>query len=419
MRGVLVILGLASCGRVSFDAHGDAGNKDTGSNHGDAAGSAAACNSITRLADDFSIDRRKSLWSASYTDDTSSIAIAGGTVTLNLSVNATNSYVGLVSGRYYDLREHRIFVGLQHPANAKTSTGLGINTSQKTLAHIVIEDGSLIAVRELDGDYVQTATAPYDPIAARYLALSEHAGRLYWETSPDGISFDELYDEPDPFPVMLVSASLFAGSTMALATPGTAVFDQFDGGVAAPIGACKAATLVDPFDDTLDLWENSFEDPCCTDVTTAGQLVLSSDGTAGFAGHRSSAGYDLRDSAVVVMTKGPQGGTKLAAELTAIIDPQNYVALEMRQTDGYECNALVGGTLTQTPAPIVAGDAYLRLRESSGMLSFEASSDGATWRDLSTIADPIDLSDVVIGLEMGNTLNSATDKVAFEAINAP
>lgn len=408
---------LAGCGRLSFDGHADGGNKDGGSQQD--GGGPPACNAITRLADDFTTDRRKQLWAASYTDDTSSIAIGGGTATLNLSANAANSYLGLVSGHYYDLREHRIFVGLQHPANANTSSGLGINTSQKTLAHIVVEDGAVIAVRELDGNYLQVASAPYDPAAARFLALSEHAGRLAWQTSADGVTFTTLYDEPDPFPMALVSASLFAGSALALAAPGTAVFDQLDGGVAAPIGACKAATLVDPFDATLDLWENSFRDACCADLTANGQVVLSSDGSAGFAGHRSSAGYDLRDSAVVVMTKGPQQMTKLAAEVTAIIDPQNYIALEMRQTDGYECNAYVNGTLSQTPAAISPSDEYVRLRESAGTFAFEASSDGTTWRELATIVDPIDLSDVVIGLEIGNSLNSAADSVAFEGINAP
>jgi hypothetical protein len=136
-------------------------------------------------------------------------------------------------------------------------------------------------------------------------------------------------------------------------------------------------------------------------------------------GHRSSAGYDLRESAVVAATKGPELATKLTAEVTAIIDPNNYVALEMRTGDVYECNAVVGGVLNQTPAPIATGDAYLRLRETGGVLAFEASSDAVTWRDLATIPDPIDLSDVTLGLEAGNTVNDAANTVAFDGINAP
>ena len=336
-------------------------------------------------------------------------------------MNAVNSYVGLVSGRYYDLRGSRVFVGLQHPANAKTTTGIGINIAPKNLAHVEVQNGTVIAVREIAGAYFEAATAPYDPVAMRYLALSERNGRLYWETSRDGVAFDVLYDEPAPFDVSLVNATVFAGSATALAAPGTAVFDQFDGGTPSPVAACKATTLVDSFDDGVigPLWANSFTDACCTDTESNGQVVLTSDGTAGFAGRRSSAGYDLRESAIALATKGPQQPTKLYGALVAIIDTKNYVTLEIRDGGGYECNAFIGGVLHQTPAPIVAGDAYIRLRESGGMLAYEASADAITWRDLTTIPDPLDLSDLLIGFEIGYNMNAGANAVAFDGFNAP
>jgi hypothetical protein len=414
------MLVLASCGRLSFDAREDAGNNLTDSQLGDAGGS-AVCNSITRLADDFSIDRSAQLWTGSYADSTASSKIAGGTATLTLAVNAASAYVGIVSGRYYDLHGQRVFVGLQHPANAKTTTGLGINVAPKTLAHVEVQDGIVIAVREIAGAYFQGATAPYDPVAMRYLALSERNGRLYWETSRDGVAFDVLYDEPAPFDLTLVNATVFAGSATALAAPGSAVFDHFDGGTPSSVGACKAATLVDPFDNGMigPLWANSFTDACCSDTESNGQVVLASDGTAGFAGRRSSAGYDLRESTIVLATKGPQQPTNLYGALVAVIDKKNYLTLEIRDGGGYECNAFVSGVLHQTPAAIVTGDAYIRMRESGGMLVYEASSDATTWRQLATIPDPLDLSDLLIGIEIGSNTASVANAVAFDGFNAP
>jgi hypothetical protein len=420
VRGVLVILGLASCGRLSFDGRGDAGsdsgNKDAPSNLDD--GGAATCNSIARIADDFATDSRARLWGGSYTDDTSMITVGAHLATLNIAVNAANTYVGLVSGRYYDLRGRRVFTGIQQVANPKTTTGLGIGIDNKTLAHLVVEDGYVIAVHEVDGVYIQRAMLPYDPIAAHYFAFSERGGRLYWETSRDAITFDVLYDEPDPFDLSLVDTTMFAGAAIANADPGKAVFDTFNGGVPAELTACKAATLVDPFGDPGHLWENSFADGCCKDSEANGQVVLSSDGSPGFAGRRSSAGYDLRDSQIMAATKGPQLVSKLYGALTAVIDKQDYLALEMR-TDGYECNAVVGGTLQQTPAALGPGDAFIRLRESAGTVSYEASSDGMTWRVLATMPTPIDVSDLLIGFEIGNTVTTSANSVAFDGFNAP
>jgi hypothetical protein len=416
VRGVLVILCLASCGRLSFESHGDGGNKDAPSNLDD--GGAATCNSIARLADDFATDSKARLWAGSYTDDTSTITVGAHLATLNIAVNAANTYVGLVSGRYYDLRGRRVFTGVQHVANAKTSTGLGVGIDNQTLAHLVVEDGNVIAVREVDGVYDQRAMMPYDPVAARYFAISERGGQLYWETSSDAVTFDVLYDEPDPFDVSLVDASLFAGTAIANADPGMAVFDNFNGGVPAAVEACKAATLVDPFDASGHLWENSFTDACCTDKEANGQVVLSSDGTPGFAGRRSSAGYDLRASQIAIGAKAPQAVSKLYGALTAVLDAQNYLALEVR-SDGYECNAVVGGTLQQTPAALDGADAYLRLRETSGTVVYEASTDGTSWRVLATMPTPLDVSDVLIGFEIGNKLNTAANSVTFAGFNAP
>jgi len=407
---------LAGCGRLSFDDHRDGGNKDASSQL-DAG--AAPCNAITKLADDFATDRRATLWQRSYTDDTSSIAIANHQVTLNISVNAANSYVGLVSSMYYDLRGHRVFAGLVHPGNPKTTGGLGVGIDKATLAHVVVENGVLIAVREINADYQQVATEPYDPIADRYLALEERAGRLYWETSPDAVTFTSFYDEPAPFDLSLVETYVYAGLSIANADPGTAVFDSFNGGVAIASPACKAATLVDTFDATNALWHNSFADACCSDTETNGEVVLGTNGKSGFAGLRSSAGYDLRDSQIFTATKGPQQMTTMYGLLGAEIDVNNYIAFEL-DSAGYTCETFAAGVLHQDMAVRMAGDAYARLREAGGTIFYEASADATTWRTLASRPTPFDVSDVYVGVEIGNATDSnSANAVAYDGFNAP
>ena len=50
---------------------------------------------------------------------------------------------------------------------------------------------------------------------------------------------------------------------------------------------------------------------------------------------------------------------------------------------------------------------------------YEASSDGMTWRVLATMPTPIDVSDVLIGFEIGNNVTSPANSVAFDGFNAP
>ena len=403
---------LAGCGRLSFEDHRDGGNKDAGSQP-------QTCNAITKLADDFAADRRSERWARSYTDDTSSIAIANHQVTLNISVNAANSYVGLVSSKYYDLRGQRVFAGLVHPGNPKTTGGLGVGIDKTTLAHVVVENGVLIAVREINADYEQVAMEPYDPVGHRYLAFEERAGRLYWETSADAVTFTSFYDEPAPFDLSLVETYVYAGLSTASADPGSAVFDSFNGGVAILSSACKATALVDSFDGTNALWENSFADACCTTTESNGQVVLSTNGKAGFAGLRSSAGYDLRDSQIYTATKGPQQSTTMYGLLGAEIDVDNYIVLELDGA-GYTCETFTAGVLQQDMAVHMAGDAYVRLREAAGTVFYEASPDAMTWRTLVSRPTPFDVSDVYVGIEIGNgTDSTSANAVAYDSFNAP
>lgn len=422
MRGVLVsvvaIGTLASCGRLSFDARGDGGNRDGSSNPD---GGAAACNAITRIADDFAIDRRASLWSGAFFDGTTSGQVTNHSLVLTAEANAAMSFAGFQTGQYYDLRGRRTSVELVQPVSGTAaSNGIELGYSPGTYVQLEETGGTLLASQRLDGTYSVMQTIPYDRVAHRYLAFSERAGRLYWETSSDGVTFVTLFDEVAPFDVALVTVTLYAGTQTPDPAPGSATFQSFNGGVADGSPACKANTLVDTFDDGAigHLWERSFADACCTDTEPGGQVVLASNGTAGYVSRRSSAGYDLRDTAISVRTSGPLANTPMYSALEAVIDPKNYVQIEMRQS-GYLLNRVAAGVQMQNPSALVAGDDFLRLREASGQLFFEASSDRVTWRVLDQEPTPLDLSDVVIGLEAGNNGNASANSVAFDDLNVP
>src|SRR5664279_2236691 len=103
------MLVLASCGRLGFDAHGDGG---VGSDAPLTDGGVVTCNAITRIADDFSLDRRNSLWSSAYFDGATSAQVINNALVLHPEANAAMTFVGFQTGHLYDLRGRRTSVEL-------------------------------------------------------------------------------------------------------------------------------------------------------------------------------------------------------------------------------------------------------------------------------------------------------------------
>jgi hypothetical protein len=56
------------------------------------------------------------------------------------------------------------------------------------------------------------ADAPYDPVAHAWWRLRESGGTTYFETSPDGISYQFLASLPNPFPVTSMRIALFGNA---------------------------------------------------------------------------------------------------------------------------------------------------------------------------------------------------------------
>ncbi len=424
-RVVVAVVVLAGCGRLGFDPapHSDgggSGNTDAPSHLDD--GGAATCNSVERIADTFATDQRATLWGGSSFDGTTSGTVSGGQLTLSAQANAANTFAAFRTLHFYDLRGRRTFVRVSKIANASASTGFGCYFSPTSYVHLEVGGGQLAAVVTTNDNVVVAAQIPYDGATDAYWGLSERGGRLYFETSSDGTAFTSFYDQPEPFDVSLVAPTMYVGTTTAVANPGSAVFSSFNGGTASTEVACPAADLVDTFDDGVigHLWENSFVDPCCQDTEPNGHLELFNDGASGFVARRSSAAYELRDSSLEVMTTGPDENTTFTSYLEAIVDADNYLELLIKTT-GYQTVRNVATNKVTNSQPRMSTDKYIRIRETSGTVYFEASADKTTWRTLESVADPIDLSNISIGLEGGRAggAQQTLNTVEFDDLNVP
>ncbi|HEY0255754.1 MAG TPA: hypothetical protein VGC41_29700, partial [Kofleriaceae bacterium] len=204
MRPVVAIVAmLVGCGRFHFDATsgGDAGPSDAPAHVDD--GGTATCNSVARIADTFATDQRATLWAGSYFDGTSSATASGGKLTLAGQANADDSYGAFRTLSFYDLRGARTFVRVNQVASAGAVTGFGVEWSQAAYLHIEQATGTLSAIVEVNGMITETAQIPYLVGTHVYWAISERAGRIYFETSTDGVTFATFYELAAPFDVSL------------------------------------------------------------------------------------------------------------------------------------------------------------------------------------------------------------------------
>ncbi len=229
-RAFVVISLLASaCGRLGFDvADGGAGD-----------GPEAPCLGTSHLLvdnfDDGVFDGVT--WGKSYEDTTSKHVEINGRLELQLSGGVTFDYTGYVSTNLYDYGDDRVFVEVVK-ANTQLEGNalLLLNTTvDHTDGPSVEFEAGMIMMRVRIADVIfDRATMPYDPVAHRWWQIRERAGRTYWETSPDGVTWTTQHDEPSAVPTLTL-VTLSAGyDNLAASQPDVVRFDNLNGGGAPP-----------------------------------------------------------------------------------------------------------------------------------------------------------------------------------------
>ena len=117
---------------------------------------------------------------------------------------------------------------LRNVDGATTLLLLQSSSSSGGKLHYGVQQGLFYCAKEPAGATSPTRLAeePYDPARHRWMRIREQLGTLYFEYSGDGCAWSLLAGVPTPFSVSLVSVSLFAMTSLAVASPGVAVFDN-------------------------------------------------------------------------------------------------------------------------------------------------------------------------------------------------
>lgn len=235
-------------------------------------------------------------------------------------------------------------------------------------------------------------TLTYDPVAHRWLRISEAGGTLVWSTSPDGLTWTVRRSTTSP---AWVSDTDLEIQLITHRDSGIADFAEFDNFNITPSTAVFA-DLTDTFDapavDTAKWPDNYNTGPGGAPDQSGGRARVPCD--TGFAAFASAPIYRLEGSHAHTQVVPPPGaGANEAYAQMLILSnvPGTQLVFEIdTATNLLLMTSHVDFTDTGGAAiPYSAADhAWLRIREDAGTLHWETAPDGREWTSRHTDTAP-------------------------------
>jgi hypothetical protein len=196
---------------------------------------APSCNGngkISDLVDSFDVDISTTLWSTSNAATT--VAWDAGTVLFTFG--STQGYAGVYSQLAYDLADCAVSVEVLDSPNAAFTPSQFIMSldsdsgSDDSRIVMLTEGGDLYCYYDISNGSMGDESPPvaYDPVQDRIWRIGEQAGTVQFETSPNGVSWKTIWENPTPAWVSSgVTVNFGAGNYAVVSgTPGGARFDH-------------------------------------------------------------------------------------------------------------------------------------------------------------------------------------------------
>lgn len=414
----LLVVWVAACG---FAPHvPGAGDNVTGDGAivvdaaiGDANQMVGPCASPGAIRDNFDDPAVSPMWTV---DTRGGTAVEQGS---RLVVTPTGTlFAGYISKHYVDLTGAAIEVEVPQMLDVTTNAlaELLVEADVTHFVRIGQRHGMLTATLE-NGGGPMMMTVPYDPVAHRFWKISEAAGQVHFQASPDGLAWTQILMAATPPFVTAVRIDLGVTGDVAMPTSGSVAFDNLNTQVPVA-GWCKADTLHDAFNrNGFGLaWANHYTSGsgCTPSINNGAHLDQVGVPTTCYLG--TSHAFDLTGSSAVVLITAitnykPGWSTFLAF---ARDDAQGA---RITFDNGQMCAATEGGMATcQTYA---TSQIYWRIRETAGTLAFETSADQGTWQLVTSFADPfaVDAVEIRIGTQATTNLGATPIGLTVSSYN--
>jgi hypothetical protein len=183
------------------------------------------------LIDNFNDNVKDAKWSAYGNPAPSSDRIreVNGRVEIRPRSGYSGAYSGYSSISTYDLTDSWAHVELVQPLRAADGAEthfLAENGSNSVSFRL--EEGYLKCLQSVSGTFTVVEQVPYDTRSHRWLRLREKAGTFFWDASEDGSTWTPVFSKTTPVTLSSVTLKIQVGVTETVASPGTAIFDNFN-----------------------------------------------------------------------------------------------------------------------------------------------------------------------------------------------
>lgn len=385
-------------------AAADAG-PDADPNAPDAGPPAARCGTLSMLRDDFADGVAPGPFFYQWADTGTSIGETAGHLVIDLPAGTATGWAGYSSRYRYDLTDGAWEAKLGQVGGRFSM--IEVRAPDDARAQLIVEAGQMLAaVYGTPGAGIH-ASRPYAAAEDVYWRIRESGGTLYWETSPDRSSWDELHAEPLPIAPEHVMGFLSGGEQ--LATASQIRFDDVNLAASDQLAYCPAEQLVDDFVGTTlsaqwDFWNGGV----CTTTVSDGNLVFDfTNGTGSeWCGIESRHIFDIRDSAVILDAGGVIGANNFITyfQATELDDDTTHLEISRDDDTVLRVEQLLDGVFQSgtTRTYNTTDHRYWRIRGAGGRVFFDTSPDLADWTTHVEDEAAFDLSKVTIIVGAGH-----------------
>lgn len=372
-------------------------------------------------------------WSSGTIDTSKWTNWGGSNVTVsNEELAMTSSlgggYYGVDSGvdsRLYDMTGSSIVNKVVNAGNQSIGSWevypiyAYINGDSSNQFFFFIGEGKLRAYKKVNGVSNWLAQTDYNATNHKWFRIRESGGTTYFDTSANGTSWTNFASVANPFSVtgMVIGSEVGTWATESSTT--SAVFDNFN------YATAPTATQSDDW-ATGSIDSGKWANWGGSNVAVSSQeLTITSNAGGGYYGVDSGSNvFNLTNSYIVnkLVDAGNQSiGSWEVYPIYAYVDgdssTQYFFYISENTLRAYK---KVGGSNTVLASTTYnsANHKWFRIRESGGTTYFDTSADGGIWNNFASTANTFDLTQLVVGSEVGTWSSEASTTTAtFDNFN--
>lgn len=312
-----------------------------------------------------------------------------------------------------------------------------------------VSNNNIVARHSNPNGFTNIKIASYDQSIHKYFKIRESNGTLFWDTSADGLSWNNFTSVANPFDITAVRIGMMVGTWRSETNTTSATYDNYNVIpvvtptptptlqptpvpptptlqptatptptpvlTVSPTGGPTPTPTIQPASSFKDDWAtgsistSKWSNWGGTKATVSNyQLKITSTLAAGYYGIESKIPYNLTGSYVMnkLVSAGNQSITSWEVVPIVITNKnatgKNNITFFVTNKKIYARKVVAGVTTNIRSATYSStSHKWLRVRESGGKIYFDTSSNKTTWTNFTSTTNPFDIKSVHIGMQSG------------------